>query len=88
MASKEVLNKVENTLDTTAETLDTLERIPKLALNGTTKKQQAIILGTVAGGSLIAGMMLSTTAHKIVHKLRLKKNHKTIEDFAAGKDVS
>jgi hypothetical protein len=88
MASKEVLDKVENTLDSTADTLETLERIPKLALNGTTKKQQLIILGTVSGVSALTGIVLTVAAHRGKLKLRRRMNHKTIEDFAAGKDVS
>lgn len=87
MAQKETLNKIENTIDGAAETLDTLERIPKLALNGTTKKQQAIILGTTAGVSLITGIVLTVAAHRGKLSFRRNKNRKIIEDFAAGKDV-
>jgi hypothetical protein len=87
MASKNTLNKVETAIDTTSETVETLERIPKLALNGTTRKQQAIILGTVAGVGMISGIVLTVAAHRGKLKLVRKKNRKVIENFAEGKDV-
>lgn len=87
MASKNTLNKVETAIDTTSETVETLERIPKLALNGTTRKQQAIILGTVAGVGMISGIVLTVTAHRGKLKLVRKKNRRVIENFAEGKDV-
>ena len=87
MASKNTLNKVETAIDTTSETVETLERIPKLALNGTTRKQQAIILGTVAGVGMISGIVLTVAAHRGKLKLVRKKNRRVIENFAEGKDV-
>lgn len=84
MAQKQTMDAIETTIDTTGETLQTLERIPKLALNGTTKKQQAIILGTVAGVSALSGVVLTVLAQKGKLRLRRKKNRKIIEDFAAG----
>jgi hypothetical protein len=84
MAEKQTMDAIENTIDTTGETLQTLERIPKLALNGTTKKQQVIILGTVAGASALTGVVFTVLAHKGKLKLIRKKNRKIIEDFAAG----
>lgn len=55
MVAQETLDTIEETLDVVEETLDTLERIPKVNLNGTTKKQQYIILGVTAVVSAAAG---------------------------------
>lgn len=85
MAEKQTMDAIEKTIDTTEDTLNTLERIPKLALNGTTKKQQVVILGTVAGVSALTGVVFTVLAHKGKLKLIRKKNRKVIDDFAAGK---
>jgi hypothetical protein len=55
MASEKVLETIEHSLDAIEETLDTVERIPKVNLNGTTKKQQMLILAVTAGFSLLGG---------------------------------
>lgn len=55
MASEQVMDTIEKTVDAVEETLDTIERIPKVHLNGTTKKQQYIILGVTAVFSAAAG---------------------------------
>jgi hypothetical protein len=55
MATKQTMDAIEKTIDTVEETLDTIERIPKVHLNGTTKKQQLIILGVTAAFSALAG---------------------------------
>jgi hypothetical protein len=44
MAKKETMAAIEATIDTVDETVGTLERIPKVNLNGTTKQQQILIL--------------------------------------------
>lgn len=87
MAEKQTMDAIEKTIDTTEETLETLERIPKLALNGTTKKQQAMILGTVAGVSALTGIVFTVLVHKGKVKLIRRKNRKIIEEFAADKTV-
>lgn len=81
MAKQETMETIEKTIDTATETIDTLERIPKVNLNGTTKKQQVIILGTTAAVSLIAGVLLTNAWHKGKFQLRRRKNKKTIKDF-------
>jgi flagellar basal body-associated protein FliL len=55
MANKETMDVIEKTLDVVEEQIETLERIPKVHLNGTTKKQQIVILATVAVVSAAAG---------------------------------
>lgn len=84
MAEKQTMDAIEKTIDTTGETLNTLERVPKLALNGTTKKQQVIILSTVAGVSALTGVVFTVMAHKGKLTLRRKKNRKIIEEFATA----
>lgn len=88
MADQVIMTKIEKTLDATEDTLETLERIPKLALNGTTKKQQLIILGTTAGVSMLAGILLTRAAQRGKLTFRRKSNRKIIEEFAAGKDFA
>jgi hypothetical protein len=46
---------VEKTLDVVEDTIETLERIPKANLNGTTKTQQYVILGVTAVVAAAAG---------------------------------
>lgn len=45
----------QETMDVIEESLDAVERIPKVRLNGTTKKQQLIILGVTALAGALAG---------------------------------
>lgn len=59
MATKETMDIIEQTIDTIDETLDTIERIPRVNLNGTTKKQQLIILGVTALVSALSGGALT-----------------------------
>lgn len=58
MDKKAALNVVE-------EQVETLERIPKLHLNGTTKSQQIVILGATAVVSAVAGGIV---AYKVASK--------------------
>lgn len=88
MAEKKTMDNIEKVVDTASETVDTLERIPTARLNGTTKNQQYVILGTVAGAGLVAGVMITRTLGKVKAKFQQHRNKKTIENFAAGKDVS
>lgn len=81
MPKPETMEAIENTLGTIEETAATLERIPKVNLNGTTKKQQIIILGTVAAVSAIAGAGTTYALLKGKIHLRRKKNKKIIKDF-------
>lgn len=81
MPKPETMETIENTLGTIEETAATLERIPKVNLNGTTKKQQFIILGTTAAVGLVAGSLLTNAWHKGKFHLRRKKNKKIIRDF-------
>lgn len=56
MAAKaKVVEAVEKAVDIAEETLETVERIPKADLNGTTKKQQYIIIGVTAVVSAVSG---------------------------------
>lgn len=63
-------------LDVVEETVETIERIPNLNLNGTTKKQQIIILGTTAVASLLVGGAVS---HFITKKVLTTKFDKVLE---------
>ena len=55
MATKETMAVIEQTIDTIEDTFDTIERIPRVNLNGTTKKQQIIILSVTVVVSAISG---------------------------------
>lgn len=74
MATKQTMDAIEKTLDTVEETLDTIERIPKVNLNGTTKKQQLIILGVTVAVSSLAG----AAAGYFVAKKRLEARYDDI----------
>lgn len=50
---------LEKTVDVAEEVLETLERIPKAHLNGTTKVQQIVILSAVAAGGALIGATVS-----------------------------
>lgn len=70
MTTEATLNTVEKTLDVIEDQLDTLERIPKVHLNGTTKTQQYVILGVTAAVSAAIGA--GVTYKFVSRKLRLK----------------
>lgn len=83
MPTKETMAVIEKTLETVEETIDTVERIPKLRLNGTTKKQQLVILGVTAGVSLVAG---GTLAHFFTKKrVQAKYEQLIVDEVAAAK---
>lgn len=88
MADKQTMEAIEKTIDSTADTFHTLERIPKADLNGTTKQQQVLILSVVSLASLAVGAGLTYGWVVSRVKARQKKNQQTIKDFAEGKDVS
>lgn len=75
MAKQATMDAIENTIDTVGDTYDTLERIPKVNLNGTTKNQQILILGTVAGMSAFAGIALYHGVRKAAIRLRHKRKN-------------
>lgn len=62
-------------LDVVEETVEAIERIPSLNLNGTTKKQQIIILGTTAVVSLLVG---GTVSHFVTKKVLATKFDKVL----------
>jgi len=74
---------VEKTLEAIDETVETLERIPKVHLNGTTKAQQvAILTVTFVAGAVVGGFV----AYKVTEKkLRLKYERIAEEDVAAAR---
>lgn len=69
MAKRQTMEAIENTVDAVEETVETLERIPKVNLNGTTKKQQVLILTTVAVGSAAVTLFLYNRARKLKQKV-------------------
>lgn len=80
MPSKETMDTIEATmeaietkLDSVTDTLGTLERIPKVNLNGTTKQQQVLILSTVMVASASIGAVAMRYAMKWSEKRRNKK---------------
>lgn len=72
MATQETKEKIEKTVDVVDETISTLERIPKVNLNGTTKSQQVIILGTVFAVGAIAGPVVVSYVKRGFNALRRK----------------
>ena len=73
MAKQATMDAIESTIDTAAETVDTLERIPRVNLNGTTKQQQIIILSMVAVVSAATGAVAAYYVIKGKVALRRKK---------------
>lgn len=65
-----VLEAVDKTLDVVEENVDTVARIPRLRLNGTTTKQQITILTFMAA----AGAAVGGIATYVVMKKRAKQD--------------
>lgn len=76
MAKQQTMDAIEHTIDAVEDTAQTLERIPKVNLNGTTKNQQVLILATVAVVSAAAGV--ATTIAVMKGKLRLRRRDVTV----------
>lgn len=74
MAKAQTMDAIETTIDTVTDTVDTLERIPKVHLNGTTKGQQILILSTVAGVSVA---LSSVATYKVMKRKLRRKTHLT-----------
>jgi hypothetical protein len=66
----------EETVEVIEETLDTLERIPKVRLNGTTRAQQILILATTAGVGVVVGGLV---VKKLVEKRLTAKYDQILE---------
>lgn len=76
MSKAAVLDAAEKVIDETIEVVEAAERIPKLWLNGTTKKQQILILSITALSGAAAGTATSFLAFK-------KRFEKKYSDLAA-----
>lgn len=76
MTSSKTMEILEETVDAIDETLDTLERIPKANLNGTTKGQQILILTFTAGVSAALGGFV---AYKVT-KEKLRKHYEDVAE--------
>lgn len=63
--AEKVLEVLEPVVEEAVEVVETVERIPRLRLNGTTRKQQMIILGFTA---LAAGTVAAVAAYKVAQK--------------------
>lgn len=81
---KATLDVVEEAMDVMEETLDTIERIPKLRLNGTTRKQQIIILAFTATVSAVA----SGSAVYFGLNKKLKTKYEKIADAEIEKGIA
>lgn len=60
-----VMEIAEPLVEETIEIVETVERIPRLRLNGTTKKQQILILGVTAG---VSAVVTGAIVWKVVQK--------------------
>lgn len=76
MDKETTLNAVEKTIDVVEEQIETIERIPKLALNGTTKRQQMVILGVTA---VVSALVAGGTTY-ILASRRLKVRYEKIAE--------
>jgi hypothetical protein len=70
MANEKVIDAVEKTLDVAEDQLETVKRIPKLRLNGTTRAQQV----TIITFTLAAGAAAGATATYVIVKKKLAKS--------------
>lgn len=61
---------IEKVVDVVEETVDAIERIPTAHLNGTTKKQQVIILGLTA---VVSGLVGGAISHFVTKKFLTTK---------------
>lgn len=83
MASAETMENIEKVVDAVEDTLETVERIPKVNLNGTTKKQQVVILGLTAFSSAAAGGAIAYLVTK--KRLELKFEELLAQEVAETK---
>jgi flagellar basal body-associated protein FliL len=79
-----VLDATETAFDNIEETLETLERIPKANLNGTTKKQQWVIIGVTAGVSVLLG----GGASYLFFKKRFEKQFKLYYKEVSNREIA
>jgi hypothetical protein len=77
MATQETIETVANVVEAVEDTVETVERIPKLRLNGTTKKQQIIILSVTA---LAAGLVGGGVSHILTKRHVTAKFEQLMED--------
>lgn len=86
MAAKteKVIEAIEPVVEEVVEDIETLSRIPKLWLNGTTRKQQILILSATALVGAAAGTGLSLTVLK--KRLQLKYEQLAQEEIADAKE--
>lgn len=75
-----VMEVVEPVVEETIEVIETVERIPRLRLNGTTKKQQLLILGVTAG---VSAAVTGAIVWKVVQKRAELKYERIIEQEIA-----
>ena len=70
----------EETVEVIEETLETIERIPRLRLNGTTRKQQILILGVTAG---VSAAVTGAIVWKVVQKRESLRYEAVLEEELA-----
>lgn len=78
MPKQETMDAIEKTLDTAEETVHTLERIPKMNLNGTTRAQQILILSTVAVAGVSLGVLGNSMIRRGLSKFRRNKSGRAV----------
>lgn len=83
MVAQETMDAIEKTVEVVEETFDTVERIPKVNLNGTTKAQQYVILGVTAGVSAALGSFV--TYRLVRNKLKLRYEQLAEEEIAEAR---
>lgn len=84
MVAQETMDTIESTIDAVSDGVETLERIPKAYLNGTTKAEAIIILGVTAG---VSAVVASTITYQVV-KNRLKLRYELLaeEEIAEARE--
>lgn len=81
--AEKVIDATIDVAEEASETVETLERIPHLALNGTTRKQQIVILAATA---LVAGGVSGVVSHLATRKvLGAKFDAKLDEEMEAAR---
>lgn len=84
MVAKETVDAIEKTLEVVEDQVETLERIPKVHLNGTTKAQQIVILSATALAGAAVGVGVS---YKVIQRhWRLHYEELAEKDLAEAKE--
>ena len=80
MTKEAVVDAVATAVDVVGDQVETLERIPNLALNGTTRNQQIVILATTAGVALAVGAGVATLITRKHFKTKYERLYSDIAE--------